>query len=207
MDPLWAAGKILWQAGWAGKVNFKRSSLNEICICFCWDSSKGQSSCQMLTSCPGENWCLKPQVFFPPSLITWGRTDVPKHILLILRRHTCRAFVNHKKRFIFGKKQMDTRHTEKKLEKKPLHTDFSWGYSKAFILKVLKKSAASQLGSKQNSLFLRKQITQFCLGRTQHSCNKRTTLGPNTILLKDTSSPQAVFLVGQIEWVVETTGV
>lgn len=138
MDPFWAVGKILWEVGWAGKVNFKRSSLDEICICFCWDSSKGQSSCQMLISCPGENWCLKPQVFFPPSLITWGRIDVPKHILLILRRHTCRAFVNYKKRFIFGKKQMDTRHAEKKLEKKKLHTDLSWDNPKAFILKVLK---------------------------------------------------------------------
>lgn len=180
-------------------MNFKRSSLDEICICFCWDSSKGQSSCQMLIFCPGENWCLKPQVFFPPSLITWGRTDVPKHILLILRRHTCRAFVNYKKRFIFGKKQMDTRHAEKKLEKKKTPHRLVLGLSQSIHIKGVKKSAAGQLGPKQNSLFLRKQITQFCLGRPQHSCNKKTALGPNTILLKDTSSPQAVFLVGQIE--------
>lgn len=69
---------------------------------------------------PGENWCWKPQVFCPPCLISWRRTDIPKHILLILRRHTCRAFVIHIKRFIFGKKQMDTRQTEeKKKGKKP----------------------------------------------------------------------------------------
>lgn len=88
---------------------------------------------------PGENWCWKPQVFCPPCLISWRRTDIPKHILLILRRHTCRAFVIYIKRFIFGKKQMDTRQTEEKKNwEKTLHTNLSWGHCKAFILKMLK---------------------------------------------------------------------
>lgn len=74
-------------------MNFKISSLDKICICFCWDTSKGQSSCQMLTSCSGESWRLKPQVFFPLCLATEGRMYLSMHVL-ILGSHTCGAFLN-----------------------------------------------------------------------------------------------------------------
>jgi len=125
MDLLWAVGKTPWEVCWVGKVNFKRSSLDEICICFCWDTLQGQSSCQMLTSCPGVSWHLKPQAFFPPCLIVWGRTYLPTHILLIFISHTCGAFVNHRKDVHLWKETDWHRAYWKINGEKKLHTNFS----------------------------------------------------------------------------------
>lgn len=149
--------KILWEVCWVGKVNFKRSGLDEICICFCWDTSKGHSSCRMSTSCPAESWCLKPQVFFPPCLIIRGRTYLPMHVLLILRSHTCRAFNCIKDVHFWKETDWHKAYWKINKQKSSTQTYLVLRSSKSMGVEDVTKSTAGQLGSEQNPLSLRKQ--------------------------------------------------
>lgn len=64
--------------------------------------------------------------------------------------------MNYIKRFIFGKKQMDTRQTKEKKKRKITPHKLVLGSLQSICIKIVKKSGAGQLGSKKNSLFLRK---------------------------------------------------
>lgn len=100
----------------------------------------------------------------------------------------------------------DWRNKQKKKLEKNLYTNLSWGHHKAFVLKVLKISCWP--GGIQEEFTVPKERNHSVLpGKTSTFTEQRTALGPNTILPKDTSSLQVVFLVGQMQRVVEITGV
>lgn len=101
---------------------------------------------------------------------------------------------------------MNTKQTEEKKLERNLHTNLSWGHHKAFILKVLKNQLLA--GWDPRRIHCSKETNNSVLPRnTPTFMQQRIALGPNTILPKDISSLQVVFLVGETQRVVEITGV
>lgn len=133
-----------------------RSSLAEICLCSCWDTSKWQSSCQVLTSSsPGESWCLRPKVFFPPCLIVWG---------IVTQKSQMWDTGQSYKGCSFLERSRLTHSTLKNKQAKKLHTYLSGlGSCQSTGIEDVKKSAAGQLGSEQNMLSLKKQYCSLPL--------------------------------------------